>query len=71
MYSSVEDFMAMVQHKNPKEPEVHQAVHEVVESLWGFLTENQDYIYSGVIHRIVEPETVSYTHLTLPTIYSV
>ena len=32
MYSSVEDFMAMVEHKNPNEPEFHQAVHEVVES---------------------------------------
>ena len=58
MYSSVEDFMAMVEHKNPNEPEFHQAVHEVVESLWGFLTENQDYIYSGVMQRVVEPERV-------------
>ncbi len=58
MYSSVEDFMAMVEHKNHNEPEFHQAVHEVVESLWGFLTENQDYIYSGVMQRIVEPERV-------------
>ena len=58
MYSSVEDFMAMVEHKNPNEPEFHQAVHEVVESLWGFLTENQDYFYSGVMQRIVEPERV-------------
>lgn len=58
MYSSVEDFMAMVEHKNPNEPEFHQAVQEVVESLWGFLTENQDYIYSGVMQRIVEPERV-------------
>jgi len=58
MYSSVEDFMAMVEHKNPNEPEFQQAVHEVVESLWGFLTENQDYIYSGVMQRVVEPERV-------------
>ena len=58
MYSSVEDFMAMVEHKNPNEPEFHQAVHEVVESLWGFLQDNQDYIYSGVMQRVVEPERV-------------
>ena len=58
MYSSVEDFMAMVEHKNPNEPEFHQAVHEVVESLWSFLQENQDYIYSGVMQRVVEPERV-------------
>ena len=58
MYSSVEDFMAMIEHKNPNEPEFHQAVHEVVESLWGFLQDNQDYIYSGVMQRVVEPERV-------------
>ena len=58
MYSSVEDFMAMIQAKNPNEPEFHQAVHEVVESLWDFLTKNQDYIYSGVMERIVEPERI-------------
>ena len=58
MYSSVEDFMAMIQAKNPNEPEFHQAVHEVVESLWDFLTKNQDYIYSGVMQRIVEPERI-------------
>ena len=58
MYSSVEDFMAMVENKNPNEPEFHQAVHEVVESLWGFLQDNQDYIYSGVMQRVVEPERV-------------
>ena len=58
MYSSVEDFMAKIQAKNPNEPEFHQAVHEVVESLWDFLTKNQDYIYSGVMQRIVEPERI-------------
>ena len=58
MYSSVEDFMAMIQAKDPNEPEFHQAVHEVVESLWDFLTKNQDYIYSGVMERIVEPERI-------------
>ena len=58
MYSSVEDFMEMIQAKNPNEPEFHQAVHEVVESLWDFLTKNQDYIYSGVMQRIVEPERI-------------
>ena len=58
MYSSVEDFMNVVKQKNPNEPEFHQAVHEVVDSLWDFLKDNQDYVYSGVINRIVEPERV-------------
>ena len=58
MYSSVENFMTMVHLKNPNEIEFHQAVHEVVESLWGFLEQNQEYIYSGVLQRIVEPERI-------------
>jgi len=58
MYSSVEDFMKAVKHKNPNETEFHQAVHEVIDSLWGFLKDNQNYIHSGVINRIVEPERV-------------
>ena len=58
MYSSVEDFMKAVKHKNPNEPEFHQAVHEVIDSLWDFLKDNQNYIHSGVINRIVEPERV-------------
>ena len=58
MYSSVQDFMEMIEHKNPYEVEFHQAVREVVESLWDFLDKNQNYIYSGVMQRIVEPERV-------------
>ena len=58
MYSSVQDFMAMIENKNPNEVEFHQAVREVVDSLWDFLQENQNYIYSGVMQRIVEPERV-------------
>ena len=58
MYSSVQDFMAMIESKNPNEVEFHQAVREVVDSLWDFLQENQNYIYSGVMQRIVEPERV-------------
>ena len=58
MYSSVQDFMLMIENKNQNEVEFHQAVREVVESLWDFLGENQNYIYSGVMQRIVEPERV-------------
>ena len=58
MYSSVQDFMVMIENKNPNEVEFHQAVREVVESLWDFLQNNQNYIYSGVMQRIVEPERV-------------
>ena len=58
MYNSIEDFMNKVKHKDPNETEFHQAVHEVVESLWDFLTSNREYMHSGVLDRIVEPERV-------------
>ena len=58
MYSSIEDFMNKVKHKDPNELEFHQAVHEVVESLWGFLDSNKNYLHSGVLDRLIEPERV-------------
>ena len=45
MYNSIEDFMNKVKHKDPNETEFHQAVHEVVESLWDFLTSNREYLH--------------------------
>ena len=36
----VEDFMFQVKSKNPCEPEFHQAVQEVVETLADFVLEN-------------------------------
>ena len=58
MYNSIEDFMNKVKRKDPNETEFHQAVHEVVESLWDFLASNREYMHSGVLDRIVEPERV-------------
>ncbi len=57
-YSSVEDFMEMVISKNQGEKEFHQAVQEVVESLWDFLQENPRYMHAKIMERIVEPERV-------------
>jgi hypothetical protein len=39
----VEQFMARIKAKNPAEPEFHQAVHEVAESLIPFIEENPKY----------------------------
>ena len=44
--------------KNPAQPEFHQAVHEVLFSISGFLNENPHYISSGILERITEPERV-------------
>lgn len=53
---NVEKFMAKVIAKNPAEPEFHQAVKEVVESLMPFVEENPK--YNGILERMVEPERV-------------
>lgn len=58
-YSSAEEFMeTVVIKKDPGEAEFHQAVHEVVGSLWDFLQENPVYLNSKILERIVEPERV-------------
>tara|TARA_Y100000590_G_scaffold14828_1_gene17785 strand:+ start:440 stop:1777 length:1338 start_codon:yes stop_codon:yes gene_type:complete len=58
MYNSIEEFMGHVEVKNHGEKEFHQAVHEVVESLWDFLQDHPDYIHARILERITEPERV-------------
>tara|TARA_B100001758_G_C18356698_1_gene583147 strand:- start:9 stop:1322 length:1314 start_codon:yes stop_codon:yes gene_type:complete len=50
--------MDYVEIKNPGEKEFHQAVHEVVESLWDYLKDNPHYLHSRILERVVEPERV-------------
>ena len=47
-----------VKAKNPAEPEFHQAVHEVVESLELVLERRPEYRTARMIERMVEPERV-------------
>ncbi len=54
--TNLKDFMAKVIAKNQGEPEFHQAVEEVVESLLPFLEENPKYSHSKILERMVEPE---------------
>ena len=50
--------MADVKAKNPAEPEFHQAVQEVVESLALVLDQHPEYRKAKIIERIIEPERV-------------
>ena len=52
----VKDLMAMVKAKNPAEPEFHQAVQEVAESLDLVLERRPEYRAAKILERIVEPE---------------
>lgn len=54
----VEQFMAKIKAKNPSQPEFHQAVMEVAESLIPFIEEHPRYKHSKILERIAEPERV-------------
>jgi glutamate dehydrogenase (NADP+) len=56
MAKKMEEFMDMVVRRNPGEPEFHQAVREVVESLWAFLEANPKYQKAKILERMIEPE---------------
>ena len=52
------DLMEKVKKRNPGEPEFHQAVEEVLESLEPVIEKHPEYIEKGVIDSIVEPERI-------------
>ena len=54
----VRDLLADVKAKNPAEPEFHQAVQEVVESLDLVLERRPEYRSARLLERFVEPERV-------------
>src|SRR3954462_38763 len=58
MKYDVSALMADVKAKNPAEPEFHQAVQEVVESLALVLDQHPEYRKAKIIERIIEPERV-------------
>ncbi|MFA6349581.1 MAG: NADP-specific glutamate dehydrogenase [Candidatus Omnitrophota bacterium] len=56
MSKKTEEFVAGVVAKNPGEPEFHQAVREVVESVMPIIEKNKKYQDAKILERIVEPE---------------
>ncbi|MFH2138053.1 MAG: NADP-specific glutamate dehydrogenase [Candidatus Omnitrophota bacterium] len=58
MDPKVKQFMDKVIQRNPGEPEFHQAVQEVVESLMPFIEKNKKYQDAKILERLVEPERV-------------
>ena len=58
MFKTVDGFMETVINKNPGQDEFHQAVREVVESIWDHLKDNPHYIHTKILDRIIEPERV-------------
>jgi glutamate dehydrogenase (NADP+) len=55
-YKTLEDFLDYVKARDPHQPEFHQAVHEVMGSLWNFIAANPHYADAALLERLVEPE---------------
>src|SRR6187431_3821044 len=58
MTEYVTELIARMKTKNPAEPEFHQAVQEVAESLTLVLERHPEYRKAKIIERIIEPERV-------------
>ncbi|HTY00792.1 MAG TPA: NADP-specific glutamate dehydrogenase [Bacteroidota bacterium] len=58
MSEYVSSVMAYVKAKNPSEPEFHQAVQEVAESLDVVLQRHPEYRTAKILERMVEPDRV-------------
>lgn len=54
--SYVNEVLETVIKRNPNEPEFHQAVKEVLESLEPVFEKHPEYQKAGILERIVEPE---------------
>ncbi|WP_422215255.1 NADP-specific glutamate dehydrogenase [Microbacterium sp.] len=54
--ASVQPVFDTVLSRSPHEPEFHQAVHEVLNSIAPILEQHPEYIDGGILDRLVEPE---------------
>ena len=52
----VKSVFEKVKKRNPNEPEFHQAVKEILESLTPVFDKHPNYMEEGILERIVEPE---------------
>ena len=55
---SIEEFMQGLTKRNPHEPEFHQAVHEVAESVIPYINQHPEYIETRILERMTEPDRI-------------
>jgi glutamate dehydrogenase (NADP+) len=56
--SELDGFMAGLQKRNPGEPEFHQAVLEVAETILPFTAQNRKYRDAYILERMTEPDRI-------------
>ncbi len=57
-HDNIKRFMRGLIKRNPGEPEFHQAVHEVAESLLPFIREHREYRRARILERMTEPDRI-------------
>jgi len=57
-YQHPDEFIRRAAERNPGQPEYVQAVTEVVESLWPFVSRHPKYAEHGLLDRLIEPERI-------------
>jgi len=62
--SVIHDIFENVKRRDPDQPEFHQAVWEVLESLEPVLENHPEFVEAGIVERIVEPERL--IHFRVP-----
>ncbi len=58
MKTDINEFIAGLEKRTPGENEFHQAVEEVIGSVWEFYCKNPRYQKTKILERMVEPERV-------------
>ena len=58
MRTDINEFMEALKARTPGENEFHQAVQEVVETIWDVYQKNPRYQKAKILERMVEPERV-------------
>ncbi|WP_339843400.1 NADP-specific glutamate dehydrogenase [uncultured Halopseudomonas sp.] len=56
MTQTLSDYIQKLQERDSDQPEFHQAVKEILTSLWPMLESKPEYFDKGIIDRLVEPE---------------
>ncbi len=56
MITTIDSFISDLERKTPGEKEFHQAVKEVIGSVWNFYEKNPRYKKACILERMVEPE---------------
>jgi len=56
--TDLDGFLGRIEKRSPNEPEFHQAVREVAETLWPFLQDNPRYAQANILERLTEPDRI-------------